>query len=87
MGIRVRQLTTSPLNAFLGHTIKQLIAFHVSVESPQDKPVPINMLYVTNTHGPAFNTRSQTHQCPSLDTSTSQPRYHTRQFQTATDPT
>ena len=31
------------------------------------------MLSVTNTDEPAFNTRSQTHQCLSLDTSTSQP--------------
>ena len=43
------------------------------VELPEDKRVPINMLSVTNTAGPTFNTRSQTHQhlCP--DTSTSQP--------------
>ena len=32
------------------------------VELPQDKPVPINMFSATNTDGPAFNTRSQTHQ-------------------------
>ena len=38
------------------------------VELPQDKPVPINMLAVTNTDGPALNTRSQTHQCLSPDT-------------------
>ena len=31
------------------------------------------MLSVTNTDGPAFNTRIQTHQCLSPDTSTSQP--------------
>ena len=31
------------------------------------------MLSVTNTEGPAFNTRSQTHQCLSPETSTSQP--------------
>ena len=43
------------------------------VELPQDKPVPLNMLSVTNTDGPAFNTRSQTHQHLSPDTSTSQP--------------
>ena len=43
------------------------------VELLQDKPIPINMLSVTSTDGPAFNTRSQTHQCLSLDTSTSQP--------------
>ena len=43
------------------------------VELPQDTPVPISMLSVTNTDGPAFNTRSQTHQNLSPDTSTSQP--------------
>ena len=43
------------------------------VELPQDKPVSINMLSVTDTDRPAFNTRSQTHQCLSIDTSTSQP--------------
>ena len=34
---------------------------------------PINLLSVTNPEGPAFNTRSQTHQCLSMDTSTVQP--------------
>ena len=43
------------------------------VELPQDKPVPIYMLSVTNTDGPTFNTRSQTHQHLSLYLSTSQP--------------
>ena len=43
------------------------------VELPQDKPVSINMLSVTDTDGPAFNTRSQTHECLSSDTSTSHP--------------
>ena len=43
------------------------------VELLQDKPVPVNLLSVTNTDEPAFKTRSQTHQCLSLDTSTSQP--------------
>ena len=43
------------------------------VELPEDKPVPINMLSVTNTDGPAFNTRNQTCQCFSLDTFTLQP--------------
>ena len=33
------------------------------VELPQDKPVPVKMLSVTNTDGPDFNTRSKTHQC------------------------
>ena len=43
------------------------------VELPQDKPVSINVLSVTDTDGPAFNTRSQTHACLSTYTSTSQP--------------
>ena len=42
------------------------------MELPQDKPVPVNILSATNTNGPAFNTRSQTHLHISLDTSTSQ---------------
>ena len=44
------------------------------------------MLSVTNTDGPAFNTRSQTHQCLSLDTSTSQPDI-IPEVSEATDPT
>ena len=56
------------------------------VELPQDKPVPINMLSVTNTDGPTFNTRSQTHQCLSPDTSTSQPNI-TPEVSEAMDPT
>ena len=36
-------------------------------------PAPINILSVTNPDGPAFDTRSETHQCLSVDTSTSQP--------------
>ena len=43
------------------------------LELPQVTPVQINMLSVTNTDGPTFNTRSQTHQHLSPDTSTSQP--------------
>ena len=43
------------------------------VELPQDKPVSINMLSITDTDRPVFNTRSQNHQCLSMDTSTSQP--------------
>ena len=31
------------------------------VELPQNTPTPINLLSVTNSDGPAFNTRSQTH--------------------------
>ena len=40
---------------------------------PQTTPAPINLLSVTNSDGPAFNTRGQTHQHLSADTSTSQP--------------
>ena len=36
-------------------------------------PAPMNLLSVTSSDGPAFNTRSQTHQCLSMDTSTAQP--------------
>ena len=43
------------------------------VELPQAKPVSINVLSVTDKHGPALNTRSQTHECLSADTSTPQP--------------
>ena len=56
------------------------------VELPEDKPVPVNMLSATNTDGPAFNTRSQTHQHLSLDTSTLQPDV-TPEVSEATDPT
>ena len=40
---------------------------------PQATPAQITLLSVTNSDGPAFNTRSQTHQCLSMSTSTSQP--------------
>ena len=43
------------------------------VELPQTMPALINLLSVTNSNGPAFNTRSQTHQCLSNNTSTVQP--------------
>ena len=43
------------------------------MELPQTSPAPINLLSVTNSDGPAFNTTSQTHQCLSMDTSTVQP--------------
>ena len=56
------------------------------MELPQDKPVPINMLSVTNTGVPAFNARSQAHQCFSPDTSTSQPDI-TPEVSEATGPT
>ena len=56
------------------------------VDLPEDKSVPINMLSVTNTDGPAFNTRSQTHLCLSLDISISQPDI-TPEVSAAADPT
>ena len=43
------------------------------VDLPQNTPTLINTLSVMNTDGPTFNTRSQTHQCVSVDASTSQP--------------
>ena len=43
------------------------------MELPQTTPAPINLSSVTNSDGPAFNTRSQTCQCLSMDTSTIQP--------------
>ena len=56
------------------------------MELHQDTPVPINTLPVTSTDGPAFNTRSQTHQQLSPETSTSQPDV-TPDVSEATDPT
>ena len=43
------------------------------VELPQAIPAQINLLSVTNSDGPTFNTRSQTCQCLSVNTSTLQP--------------
>ena len=43
------------------------------VELPLTTSAPINMLSVSNTDGPASNTRSQTHQHPTPETSTAQP--------------
>ena len=43
------------------------------MELPQATPAPINLLSVTNSDGLAFNTRSQTCQQLSTDTSTIQP--------------
>ena len=43
------------------------------VELPQTTPALINLLSVKNLDGPAFNTRSQTHQHLSMDTSTTPP--------------
>ena len=58
------------------------------VELPQDKSVLVNMLSATNTNGPAFNTRCQTHQHLSPNTSTSCPQLDiTLDVTKATDPT
>ena len=43
------------------------------VELPQTTPAQINLLTVTKSDGPTFNTRSQTHQSLSTSPSTSQP--------------
>ena len=43
------------------------------VELPPTTSALINMLSVSNTDGPAFNTRSQTQQCLAPDTSTAPP--------------
>ena len=43
------------------------------MELPQTTPAPINLLSVMNSDGPALNTRSQNHQCLSMDSSISQP--------------
>ena len=43
------------------------------VELPQTTPAPIILLSVTNLDGPAFNTRSQTHQCLSMGASMALP--------------
>ena len=43
------------------------------VELPPTISALINMLSVSNTDGPAFNTRSKTQQCLVPDTSTTQP--------------
>ena len=56
------------------------------MELPQTTPAPINLLSVTNSDGPAFNTRSQTHQCLSTDTSTVPPDV-TPEISKAPDPT
>ena len=50
------------------------------VDLPQHKPIPINILSVMNTDGPAFNTRSQTHQCLSPRYFHPTARYYTRSF-------
>ena len=56
------------------------------MELPKDKQVVVNMLSATHTDVPAFNTRRQTHQHLSLDTSTSQPDV-IPEVTEATDPT
>ena len=56
------------------------------VEPPQTTPAPINLLSVTNSDGPAFNTRSQTYQCLSTDTSMVPPDVMP-DISTAPDPT
>ena len=56
------------------------------MELPQGKPVVVNMLPGTYPDGPAFNTRSKTHQHLSQNTSTSQPDV-TPVVTEATDPT
>ena len=43
------------------------------MELPKIMPAPINLLSVTNSDGPAFNTKSQTCQCLSADGFTLQP--------------
>ena len=43
------------------------------MEQPQATSAAINMLSVSNIDGPAFNTRSQTQQCLTPNTSTAQP--------------
>ena len=43
------------------------------VDLPQSMPAQINLLPVTNSDGPTFNTRRQMCQCLSVNMSTSQP--------------
>ena len=54
------------------------------VKLPQTTPALINLLSIINSDGPAFNTRSQTHQCLSMDTSTVQPYVMPEFLQTQT---
>ena len=56
------------------------------VELPATPSALINMLSVSNTDGPAFNTRSQTQQCLALDPSTAQPSI-TSDIMSTPDPT
>ena len=56
------------------------------VELPQITSAMINMLSVSNTDGPAFNTRSQTQQCLAPDTPTA-PSSITPDIMSTRDPT
>ena len=55
-----------------GHN-KAAVCLSFLVKLPQTTPAQINLLSVTNSDGPAFNTRSQTCQCLSTCTFASQP--------------
>ena len=52
---------------------KSADCFSCLVELPLTRPAPINLLSITNSDGPAFNTRSQTQQCLSMHSPTVQP--------------
>ena len=67
---------------------KNKAADHLSclVELPPTTLAPINMLLVSNTDGPTFNTRSQTQQHLAPDTSTAQPSI-TPDITSTSDPT
>ena len=56
------------------------------VELPSTPSASVNMLSVSNTDGPAFNTRSQTQECLSPDPSTAQPSI-TPDIASSPDPT
>ena len=56
-----------------GAKIKAADCLSCLVDLPLMPSAPINMLSVSNTDGPAFNTRSQTQQCLAPDISTAQP--------------
>ena len=55
-----------------GSTNKAADCLSHLVELPSTTSASINMLSVSNTDGPAFNTRSQTQQCLAPDSSTTQ---------------
>ena len=52
---------------------KRHIVYIEASELPSTPSASINMLSVSNTGGPAFNTRSQNQQCLAPDSSTTQP--------------